>query len=129
MATQPIVLLAEDDAFLRRMYAKKFEQAGIPVLLAEDGEQALAYATERMPSLILLDILMPKMDGFEVLAELKKDARLKAIPVVLLTNLSEAGDVARAKQMGASEYLVKAHFLPSEVIAAARKYLAAEKKA
>ncbi|MEK7188914.1 MAG: response regulator [Patescibacteria group bacterium] len=123
MANQPTVLLAEDDAFLRRMYATKFEQSGIPVLLAEDGKQALALARKHKPKLALVDILMPRVDGFEVLAEMKKDPELKNIPVVLLTNLSEVEDVSRAKKLGASEYLIKSHFLPSEVIAVAEKYL------
>jgi len=118
-----MVLLAEDDAFLRRMYATKFEQAGIPVVLAEDGKQALLLAAKHKPKLALVDILMPKVDGFEVLSRMKKDPELKSIPVVLLTNLSEVSDVARAKKLGAAEYLIKSHFLPSEVIAAAQKYL------
>lgn len=123
MATQSVLLLAEDDEFLRRMYATKFAQSGISAVLAEDGKQALALARKHKPKLALLDILMPKMDGFEVLAEMKKDPELKAIPVVLLTNLSEVSDVARAKKLGASEYLIKSHFLPSEVVAVAQKYL------
>ncbi|MBI2050609.1 MAG: response regulator [Parcubacteria group bacterium] len=124
MTSKPLVLLAEDDAFLRRMYATKFEQSGIPALLAEDGKQALSLARKHKPKLALVDILMPKVDGFEVLAEMKKDPELKNIPVVLLTNLSEVSDVSRAKKLGAAEYLIKSHFLPSEVIAVARKYLA-----
>ncbi|MBI1961433.1 MAG: response regulator [Parcubacteria group bacterium] len=123
MSNQPIVLLAEDDQFLRRMYATKLSQAGIETVLAEDGKQALDCARKAKPSLVLLDILMPKMDGFEVLAEMKKDPNLKDVPVVLLTNLSEVEDVARAKKLGASEYLIKAHFLPSEVLAMVRRYL------
>ena len=117
------MLLAEDDQFLRRMYATKFEQSGIPVLLAEDGKQALALARKHKPALAMVDILMPKADGFEVLSEMKKDPQLRSIPVVLLTNLSEVEDVSRAKKLGASEYLIKPHFLPSEVIAVAQKYL------
>lgn len=123
MPTQPVVLLAEDDQFLRRMYATKLAQAGVSAVLAEDGREALDAARKAKPSLALLDILMPKMDGFEVLAEMKKDPNLKDIPVVLLTNLSEVEDVARAKKLGASEYLIKAYFLPSEVLDVVRKYL------
>ncbi|MBI2636831.1 MAG: response regulator [Parcubacteria group bacterium] len=123
MTNQPIVLIAEDDQFLSRMYATKLSGAGISVVVAEDGKQALDAARKQKPGLVLLDILMPKMDGFEVLAELKKDPNLKDVPVVLLTNLSEVDDVARAKKLGAAEYLIKAHFLPSEVLAVVRKYL------
>ncbi|OJI07835.1 hypothetical protein BK004_00090 [bacterium CG10_46_32] len=123
MPNKPIVLLAEDDQFLRRMYATKLSQANVSAVLAEDGKQALDCARKQTPALIVLDILMPKMDGFEVLEELKKDPVLKDVPVVLLTNLSEAEDISRAKKLGAAEYLIKAHFLPSEVLSVVKKYI------
>lgn len=117
------VLLAEDDLFLQRMYATKLTKEGIEVLAAPDGEKALSLLREQTVDLVLLDILMPKKDGFEVLEEMKADAKLKTVPVIMLTNLGEEEDIKRAKKLGANDYMIKAHFLPSEVIGVVKKYL------
>ena len=119
----PIILLAEDDLFLQRMYVDKLVKEGIKVVVASDGEKALEIMRKQKPVLVLLDILMPKKDGFEVLEEAKKDSKLKSIPIILLTNLSEVADVKRAQKLGAADYIIKSHFLPSEVIEVVRKYL------
>ena len=120
---KPVILLAEDDKFLQRMYSIKFEKEGIDVLVASDGQKAIELLQKHKPALALIDILMPKMDGFDVLEKIKKDESLKAIPVIMLTNLSEVEDVGRAKKLGAEEYIIKSHFLPSEVVDVVRKYL------
>lgn len=117
------ILLAEDDLFLQRMYATKLSKEGITVVSAADGEKALALLREQAVDLALLDILMPKKDGFEVLEAMKADPQLKNIPVIMLTNLGEEDDVKRARRLGASDYMIKAHFLPSEVIGVVKKYL------
>ncbi len=122
--TKAIIVLAEDDQFLRRMYTMKLEQAGLQVFSCDDGEKALRLVREHTPAVVLLDILMPRKDGFEVLEELKNDTQTKKIPVILLTNLSEPGDIKRARKLGADDYMIKSHFLPSEVIAVVQKYLA-----
>ena len=119
----PIILLAEDDLFLQRMYVDKLVKEGIKVVVASDGEKALEIMRKQKPVLVLLDILMPKKDGFEVLEEAKKDPKLKSIPIILLTNLSEVADVKRAQKLGAADYIIKSHFLPSEVIEVVKKYL------
>ncbi|MAG28577.1 response regulator [bacterium] len=116
------ILLAEDDHFLKSMYATKLAGENVEVLVASDGQKALELMRKHIPSVALVDILMPKMDGFAVLAEMKKDEALKSIPVIMLTNLSEPEDVSRAKKLGASEYLIKSHFLPAEVINIVQKY-------
>ena len=87
------VLLIEDDTFLANIYKTKFEMEGFVVDVAENGELGLKEVQKRQPDLVLLDILLPKMDGFTVLQHMKEDAELKNIPVILLTNLGQKDDV------------------------------------
>jgi len=110
------VLLVEDDTFLANIYQTKFELEKFSVTVAVDGEEGLEVARKKRPDVILLDILMPKMDGFTVLEELQKDKSTKDIPVILLTNLGQKDDVERGLQMGAAGYLIKAHSKPSETV-------------
>ncbi len=126
MAVQntPRVLIVEDDAFLAGIYTTKFSLEGFEVLSAGDGVAGLKVARTSLPDIILLDVLMPKMDGFEVLDELKKDPKTKHIPVVILTNLGQKEDVQRGLKGGAVDYLIKAHFVPSDTVAKVRKILA-----
>lgn len=109
------ILIVEDDEFLAGMYVTKLTKEGFDVVLASDGEDALVKVKEK-PVLILLDILLPKKDGFTVLKELKSDAATRNIPVILLTNLGEKEDVDHGLSLGAADYLIKAHFMPIEVI-------------
>ncbi len=111
------IALIEDDVNIREMYKMKLEIEGYNVICADDGEKALKVIKEESPDLVLLDILMPKKDGFEVLKELKnsQDSDIKSIPVVMLTNLSNREDIFEAKKLGASDYLVKAKVTPNEV--------------
>lgn len=110
------ILVIEDDSFLLQMYATKLEKAGYDVKSAVDGVQGLKKAKDNHPDLILLDLVMPAKDGFKVLEELKIDSDLQNIPVIILSNLSEREDVQKCLQLGAVDYLIKAHFVPSEVI-------------
>ncbi|MFA6106938.1 MAG: response regulator [Patescibacteria group bacterium] len=110
------ILIAEDDSFLLSMYANKFEMENFTVFMAEDGKKALRIALKELPDLILLDLMLPAMDGFEVLKELKGDEKAKGIPVILLTNLSQRDEIERGIKLGAMDYLIKAHFMPSEVV-------------
>lgn len=112
----PQVLIVEDDTFLSGMYVTKLELEGIDVELASDGQQAINVVQKRRPDVILLDVVMPKMSGFDVLSWLKKTKETKDIPVILLTNLGEKEDVQKGLKLGAVDYLIKAHFLPSEVV-------------
>jgi DNA-binding response OmpR family regulator len=122
------ILLIEDDNFLVEMYTTKFELEGFNVVSAEDGQKGLSLAKTENPDIILLDILMPKMDGFSVLEELKKEEQLKDIPVILLTNLGQKEDVKKGFELGAAGYLIKAHFMPSEVVEKIKKILEESKK-
>ena len=121
------ILLVEDDVFLANIYQKKFEVEGFDISVADDGEKGLKEAEKKMPDLILLDVLLPKLDGFAVLKALKKNSKTKDIPVILLTNLGQKDDVEKGMEMGAEDYLIKIHFKPSEVVAKVRKVLGLDK--
>jgi DNA-binding response OmpR family regulator len=117
------ILLIEDDPFLLSMYSLKFESEDFKVYTAEDGDKGIKLALKEIPQIILLDILMPKKNGFEVLQELKKNTETANIPVILLTNLSQKDEVTKGLAMGAEDYLIKAHFMPSEVVEKIKKYI------
>ncbi|MDD5040098.1 MAG: response regulator [Patescibacteria group bacterium] len=110
------ILLVEDDEFLAGMYVTKLNLEGFDVQLASDGEKGLRLAKEHNPDIILLDVVLPKMSGFDVLKSLKEDSSTKDVPVILLTNLGQRDDVQKGLDLGASDYLIKAHFMPSEVV-------------
>lgn len=117
------ILLVEDDPFLLDMYSTKFRDVGFNIVVAQDGELGLIKAREESPDLILLDVVLPKKDGFEVLKTLKSESQTAAIPVVLLTNLGLDSDVKRGLELGAQAYIVKAHFTPTEVVAKVKEIL------
>jgi len=117
------VLLVEDDVFIREIYDKKISLEGYKVELAKNGLEAIKKLEEITPDLILLDIIMPVMDGREVLAKLKSSKKWKNIPVVMLTNLSEKEEIEEELGLGVDEYIVKAHFTPSEVMEKIKKFL------
>jgi CheY-like chemotaxis protein len=109
------ILLAEDDRFLRRTCEVALRRRGFDVLLAEDGEQALRLARTERPDLLLLDLLMPKMSGIDVLRQVKRDSTTQAIPVVILSNSSRELEMADAKALGAVGYLIKANLSLQEL--------------
>jgi two-component system OmpR family response regulator len=102
---KPDILIAEDDPVLRNLYVKKFSVSGFPIRAVEDGEQALAALQERFPQVLVLDIHMPKVDGFQVLEQYPKSQR--AFPVVMLTNFADEKSRERGKDLGADEYFIK----------------------
>lgn len=118
------ILLVEDDQFLVSMYATKFELEKFQVITAEDGEKGLNLAKQEKPDIILLDIMLPVMNGFDVLKALKNNPETAKIPVILLTNLSQKSEIEQGLNMGAQDYLIKAHFMPSEVLDKIKKILA-----
>lgn len=122
---KPKILVVEDDSFLAGMYITKLGLEGFSVDLAGDGREGLKKAREWKPDLVLLDIVLPIMDGFSMLEQMKADAIMKGIPVILLTNLGQKSDVERGLSLGASDYLIKAHFMPSEVIDKVKQLLRA----
>lgn len=118
------ILLIEDDPFLSSMYSTKFEMENFDVASAEDGAKGLSLALSDRPDIILLDILMPKMNGFEVLEKLRANKETKDVPVILLTNLNQRDDIEKGMALGAADYLIKAHFMPSEVVDKIKKTIA-----
>jgi CheY-like chemotaxis protein len=109
------VLLVEDDRFLRRACEKSLQQQGFTVATAPDGEEALRAIHADPPDIILLDLLMPKVSGIEVLKELKSDEKTRAIPVIILTNSSKETDIREIESLGVSGYLVKANLSLEEL--------------
>lgn len=110
------ILIIEDDKFLRELIARKLKNEQYEVIEAVDGEEGVKKAKETKPNLILLDLILPGIDGFEVLKKLKEDPLLEQIPVIILSNLGQREDVERGLKLGAVGYLVKAHFTPAEII-------------
>jgi len=104
------ILIVEDEATLQKALAEFLAEDGFEVLCASDGEQAVLLAKSKKTDLVLLDIILPKKDGYEVLTELKSEAGTKSIPVILLTNLESPEDIDRAFEKGASTYLVKSNY-------------------
>lgn len=116
MADGKKILLVEDDVLLRDMYSAKFGREGYDVHKAENGSEGVKMARELKPDVILLDIIMPKMDGFAALKELRKKAETKDIPVILLTNLGQDQDIEKGKKLGADDYFIKANHTPTEIV-------------
>jgi DNA-binding response OmpR family regulator len=123
MDVKKTILLVEDDAFVSDIYHTKLTQEGYDLMVAENGLEALKKLEEKNPDLILLDIIMPYMDGIEVLKKLKENEEWKKIPVIILTNLSQKEEVEEGLKIGANDYLIKSHFTPSEVVAKVKKLL------
>jgi DNA-binding response OmpR family regulator len=110
------VLLVEDDVFVSDVYSTRFKREDCNFVGVENGRDAMKWLENNTPDIILLDIMMPYMNGMEVLEALKKDDRWKHIPVIMLTNLSERENVDGALALGANDYVIKSHFTPSEVV-------------
>lgn len=110
------VLLVDDDVNLRQMYAIRLEAAGYKVIEAGNGEEAMARAVDQKPDCILLDIMMPRVNGFDVLDILKTTKSTKGVPVVVLTALMQDDTKERVKNSGAAGFLVKAEVVPSQVV-------------
>jgi DNA-binding response OmpR family regulator len=120
------ILFIEDEAFLQRALNEFLIQEGFDVLSALDGEIGLQTAKREMPDLILLDIILPKRNGFEVLDDLRANDEVKNIPVILLTNLESAEDVNKAFEKGASMYLVKSNYKMEEIVKKIKETLLAK---
>lgn len=117
------VVLVEDEKMLADMYATKFTMEGFTTSKAYDGAAGLELAKKVKPDIILLDVIMPKLDGFAVLKLLKDDPSVKNIPVILLTNLGQDEDIKKGKQLGAVDYFVKANHTPAEVVTKIKQVL------
>ena len=110
------ILIIEDDKFLRELIARKLIKEGYEISEAVDGEEGMKKVKEEKPDLVLLDLILPGIDGFEVLSRMREESALASIPVIILSNLGQREDVEKGLRMGAVDYLIKAHFTPGEII-------------
>jgi DNA-binding response OmpR family regulator len=123
------ILFIEDESALQKTLGEILKQEGYEVTPALDGEVGLRLAKERKPDLILLDLILPKIHGIDVLRKLKKEKETEEIPVIVLTNLGEIEDINRAVELGATTYLVKAQYTLEEVVEKIKKALSESNKA
>ena len=117
------ILVVEDDKFLRELISQKLIRENYEVSEAIDGEEGIKKIKEEKPDLVLLDLILPGIDGFEVLSKMKEDSNVSSIPVIILSNLGQKEDVERGLELGAIDYLIKAHFTPGEIIEKIKKVL------
>lgn len=110
------VLVVEDDRFISNAFKTKFESAGFTCKSAFNGEEALEILQDFVPSIIILDLVMPVKNGFEVLRAVRQDARLKEVPVIVATNLGEEQYIVKAKEMGANDYILKSELSLSDLV-------------
>ncbi len=110
------ILVIEDDKFLRELISQKLASEGYDVAEAVDGDKGIESVKLEKPDLVLLDLIIPGIDGFEVLAKMKADPELAKIPIIILSNLGQKDDIEKGLEMGANDYLIKAHFTPGEIV-------------
>ena len=122
-APKRTVLVIEDEAFILDLLVYKFKDQDWKIVSAMNGEAGIEKAKEEKPDIILLDILMPGMNGYEVLEQLKSDESMKDIPVLVLSNYGQKGEIEKSKELGAVDHLVKANIIIEEVINRAEKIL------
>lgn len=125
MSKKVKILLVEDDTFLREIILKKLSSEGFEVVEAEDGEKALLAAEKDVYDVILLDLIIPVINGFEVLEKVRSlpDKQMAGVPIFVLSNLGEEDDIKKAMDLGANDYLVKAHFTTDEIVEKIKKEL------
>ena len=123
--TQKTILLADDEQFVLVAYKDGLEHAGYNVILAHDGEEAVEVMRAQRPDLVLLDIIMPKLNGFEVMQAAQADASLAGIPIAVFTNLSQISDEQEARSLGAVDFIVKADVSLNDLLARVERLFAA----
>ena len=117
------ILVVDDDPFILDMYVLKFKDTGFQIDTATDGKIGLEKIKSFKPDMVLLDVVMPKMDGFDVIKKLKEENEPRNFKILFLTNFGQKEDVDRGMQLGADGYIIKAHFTPSEVVAKVKEIL------
>lgn len=117
------VLIVEDDNSLRDVLAEFLEADGFSVVVAADGEEGINLIRETKPDIILLDVVLPKKDGYQVIKEIKSDDDVKNIPIILLTNLGSLSDIEKALELGVTNYLVKGDYQIKEIVAKIKEIL------
>ncbi len=117
------VLIIEDDDHISKVYEIKLSKENVDTVVARDGEEGVKMVASEKPDLVLLDLMIPKKDGFTVLEEVKKTDLGKTIPILVLSNLGQQGDIERAVSMGAADYFIKVNLSIQEVIDKVKGYL------
>ena len=117
------ILLAEDDPFLSDIYTTKLKEEGFSVDTAQDGEECLKKIQTKTPDLLVLDVVLPQMDGWEVLSSIRRQEKFKDLKVIILSNLGQKDEVEKGLKLGAAKYFIKAHYTPSEVVAEIKEIL------
>ncbi|OGY43935.1 MAG: hypothetical protein A2729_01270 [Candidatus Buchananbacteria bacterium RIFCSPHIGHO2_01_FULL_39_14] len=117
------ILIVEDESLLLDLYTTKLEQSGYQVVKASDGAAGLSLAQIEKPNLILLDILMPKVDGYEMLKKIKNNAKTKKLPVIIFSNLSQKDEIEKGLKLGANDYIIKTSVTPTELAQRVKDYL------
>ena len=117
------ILIIEDDKFLRELISQKLLKEGYDIIEAMDGEKGIEKIKKEQPDLVLLDLILPGIDGFEILAKIKADPKISKIPVIILSNLGQKTDIQKGLEMGAVDYLIKAHFTPTEIVEKIRQVI------
>jgi len=117
------ILMIEDDKFLRKIYRDKLTRAGFDFIEATNGEEGLNKVISESPDLVLLDLILPRKNGFDVLIEMKRNENTKKIPVIILSNLGQESDIKRGLELGAQDYLVKPEISLSEVVDKVKEWI------
>lgn len=117
-----IVFVVEDDIFLVKAYQIKLEKEGVEVWTATDGKEALTFLEKQAPNVVMLDLMLPHLSGFDILTEIRKNEHWKDVPVIILTNLGQPQDAERCKQLGVADYIVKANTKINDVIEKVKKF-------
>jgi len=121
--SQPKILIVEDESFLANVLSLRFKKENFEVIQAFDGVEALQKLQEVRPDLILLDLILPKKNGFEVLKEIENDPQIRSIPVLIVSNLGQESDITKGKSLGAIDYYVKAHLSIDELVSKVKNLL------
>lgn len=117
------ILVVEDDSFLMKAYQIKFGKEGMGVLSASDGKEALEMLQKEPAEAVLLDLMLPQVSGFDVLAAIRKNDKWKNVPVIILSNLGGEQDIERGKELGATDYIVKANTKIDDVVKKVKEYI------
>ncbi|MEA2113399.1 MAG: response regulator [Patescibacteria group bacterium] len=117
------ILVVEDDKFLRELLVRKLKTEGFEISVAVNGEEGIKKIQEQLPQLVLLDLVLPGIDGFEILKQIKSDPKTNKIAVIILSNLGQQEEVERGVRLGADDYLIKAHFTPDEIVKKSKRML------
>lgn len=128
MAEKKIILLVEDEPLLRNLLKQRLEKEGFEVLAAENGQEALEILKGKGLDLILLDIILPKVSGFELMEKVREDPQYQKTPVIVISNLGQESDIEKGERLGAVGYFVKAHVSIEDLVRQIKSYLGGEVK-